>query len=82
MLALMEMTNPMWEWLIAPIALVSIGFLIGHFVGQWEKDKDDEVWERPHADPDHIKILGYINPPPYNWELEIKNKEERSNKDD
>jgi len=75
MFALMEMTNPMWEWVFAPIALVSIGFLVGHFVGRWEKD--DEAWEQPHADPDHIRILGYVNRPPYNWALEIENKEER-----
>ena len=40
MLALMEMTNPMWEWLIAPLALMTIGLLIGYFAGRWEKDTE------------------------------------------
>ena len=50
MLALMEMTNPMWEWLIAPLALMTIGLLIGYFAGRWEKDT--EALERlDHQDP-------------------------------
>ena len=46
MLALMEMTNPMWEWLIAPMILVTIGLLIGYFVGRWEKETEAlERWD-------------------------------------
>jgi len=37
MFALMEMTNPMWEWLIAPLLLFSLGMAVGWFMGMYEK---------------------------------------------
>ena len=61
MLALMEMTNPMWEWLIAPLALMTIGLLIGYFAGRWENDT--EALERlDHQDPNFSAPVTYAWP--------------------
>tara|TARA_Y100001951_G_C11176331_1_gene203290 strand:- start:366 stop:536 length:171 start_codon:yes stop_codon:yes gene_type:complete len=45
MFALMEMTNPMWEWIFAPVILVCLGFAVGHFAGRWEKN-EEALWRK------------------------------------
>ena len=37
MLALMEMTNPMWEWFLAPLILFTLGYCVGWAAGMYEK---------------------------------------------
>jgi hypothetical protein len=54
MIALMCMTNPMWEWIIAPLLLIGIGVAFGY-------------WLRI-ADETEKKSLG--RPKPYDWEQE------------
>jgi hypothetical protein len=77
MLALMEMTNPIWEWLIAPIVLVSLGFFVGHFVGRWERREDradDRQRRQFSAPPSHglpsppLWVLPSQDRRPYDWE--------------
>ena len=90
MLALMEMTNPIWEWLIAPIALVSLGFAVGHFVGRWEKN-EEALWRKNQISapkpfiPDypHLQPLGERHQQPYDWEKKDRRAErERRELDD
>ena len=72
MLALMEMTNPMWEWIIAPIALVSLGFFVGHFVGRWERGEDraDDRQRRQFSAPPSplLRVLPSQDMRPYDWQ--------------
>ena len=71
MLALMEMTNPMWEWLIAPLALMTIGLLIGYFAGRWEKDTEAlEYLDRQDAErsgPPIARMRPSQGQQPYDW---------------
>ena len=71
MLALMEMTNPMWEWLIAPLALMTIGLLIGYFAGRWEKDTEAlEYLDRQDAEFSALpnaRVLPSQDQRPYDW---------------
>lgn len=72
MLALMEMTNPMWEWLIAPIALLSLGFFGGHALGRWDRYEDRaDNWQRqqPSAPPPPLlRVLPTQDRQPYDWQ--------------
>ena len=72
MLALMEMTNPMWEWVIAPVALVSLGFFVGHFVGRWERreDRADDRQRRQFSAPPSplLRALPSQDKRPYDWQ--------------
>ena len=70
MLALMEMTNPMWEWLIAPLALMTIGLLIGYFAGRWERreDRADDQQRRQFSAP--LRMLPAEDNRPYDEQAE------------
>jgi len=74
MFALMEMTNPMWEWVITPIALLSLGFFAGHTLGQWEKREkraDDRQRRQFSAPPvPRLRVLPSQDRLPYDWDKE------------
>lgn len=72
MLALMEMTNPMWEWIIAPIALFSLGFFVGHALGRWDRQEDRAANQqrRQLSAPADLRVLGSQDRPPYDWQRE------------
>ena len=75
MLALLMMTNPMWEFLIGPLALLGIGYwlrgLMDGPVARW-LDRMDEIdrLNRPVQSPmSHVRRVGNRNglDGPYDW---------------
>jgi hypothetical protein len=72
MLALMEMTNPIWEWIIAPIALFSLGYFVGHALGRWDRreDRADDQQRRQFSAPPSplLRVLPSQDRQPYDWQ--------------
>lgn len=75
MIALMEMTNPMWEWLIAPLILIGIGMLLGGVIAKKLFDYEfNERWRENYIDNKppltHVKFIPDSGNTLYNWEDE------------
>ncbi len=75
MIALMEMTNPMWEWLVAPLILIGIGMLLGGVIAKkMLKYELDQGWRESYIDKKpplkHVKFIPDSGATLYNWEDE------------
>lgn len=75
MFALMEMTNPMWEWLIAPLILIGIGMLLGGVIAKKLFDYElNQGWRENYIDNKppltHVKFIPDSGNTLYNWEDE------------
>lgn len=64
-LAIMGVTNPLWEWLIIPLALT--GFGVG--VGWWVRGLDREEPEPEFRQASHVRLLPNL----YDWSKEPGN---------
>lgn len=60
MLALMNMLNPFWEWIFAPLILIGIG---------WGIRDLEQAWKDGRIDFDDADYWDTWNTP-YNWEDE------------
>ena len=52
MLGLMMMNNPMWEWVLAPILLVMLGYGVGLFARGYEVRDLLRLLDRYHTKDD------------------------------
>jgi len=73
MIGLMEMTSPMWEWLLAPLGLIGIGFFLGTLYERWCHD-DRLLLDAMCPDEDtypisHVRVIPEKKAP-YDWEQE------------